>query len=157
MVAAQWRCLPCFDFDCHTVAMFWVWLPQCLHVCYVLSMIVTLPLWQCLPRFDYDCHSVSMFATLSHCLPCFVYDCHFVSMFAMFWVWLPYCSHVFRCVSISMSRCVCASRLFVNSKPINQHISQTMKFSLNRKERWRCFSFSEEMYTSLTHFSNMHL
>ena len=99
MIAALWPCLPYILYGCHTMAIFvtfWVWLPQCVNVCYVLST----------------------FATLSHCLPCFVYDWHFVSMFVMFCVWLPYCSHVFRCVSISMSRCVCASRLFVNSKPI---------------------------------------
>ena len=66
---------------------FWVWLPQYVNVCYVLST----------------------FATLSHCLPCFVYDCHFVRMFVMFWVWLPYCSHVFHILSMITTLFACLS------------------------------------------------
>ena len=86
MIVELWPCLSCFDYVCHTVAMFaiyYVWLLHYGNICHILSMIATMcqclpclimigTIWPCLPSFEYDwllycghvCHILSMIATL---------------------------------------------------------------------------------------------
>ena len=99
MIATLWACLPHFDYDCHTgamfatfyfeydchtvgmFAMFWVWLQYCSHVFHILSIITIL--FACLPCFEHDCHTVAMFNTFWLRLPHFCHICHIFSMIAI--------------------------------------------------------------------------
>ena len=78
IIATLWLCLPNFDYDNCTVAMFAMFD----YDCNTVAMFAIYFVW--LPDYGNVCHILSMIATICECLLCSKHDYHTVTLFAMF-------------------------------------------------------------------------